>query len=36
MEKGLYYLALPYHGSEEQKVYRTEISLPIRLSLNAG
>jgi len=27
MEKGLYYLAIPYHGSEEQRAYRSEISL---------
>lgn len=27
MEKGLYYLAIPYHGSEEQQVYRHEVSL---------
>ncbi|MBY0292967.1 MAG: DUF1937 family protein [Alphaproteobacteria bacterium] len=27
MEKGLYYLAVPYHGTEEQQAYRREISL---------
>ena len=27
MEKGIYYQALPYHGTEEQQAYRTEISL---------
>jgi len=27
MKKGLYYLALPYHGTEEEKKYRTELSL---------
>jgi len=27
MEKGLYYLAVPYQGSEEEKKYRTELSL---------
>lgn len=27
MEKGLYYLAIPYHGTEDQKVYRAEFSL---------
>ena len=27
MEKGLYYLAVPYQGTEEEKKYRTEISL---------
>ncbi len=27
MEKGLYYLALPYQGTEEEKKYRTELSL---------
>jgi len=27
MESKLYYLAVPYHGSEEEKKYRTEISL---------
>lgn len=29
MEKGLYYLAVPYHGSEEQQAYRHEISLKV-------
>lgn len=27
MEKGPYYLAVPYQGSEEEKKYRTELSL---------
>jgi hypothetical protein len=27
MEKGLYYLAVPYHGTEEQQAYRIELSL---------
>ncbi|MBP6951624.1 MAG: hypothetical protein KA112_02415 [Alphaproteobacteria bacterium] len=27
MKKGLYYQAVPYHGTEEQQAYRTEISL---------
>ena len=27
MEKGLYYLAIPYLGTEEEKKYRTELSL---------
>ncbi|OJW47188.1 MAG: hypothetical protein BGO67_03680 [Alphaproteobacteria bacterium 41-28] len=27
MEKGLYYLAMPYQGTEEEKKYRTELSL---------
>jgi hypothetical protein len=27
MKKGLYYLAAPYHGTEEEKKYRTELSL---------
>ena len=27
MNQGLYYLALPYHGTEEQKAFRTELSL---------
>jgi len=27
MEKSLYYLAIPYHGSEEQKAYRHKLSL---------
>ncbi|MBX9786414.1 MAG: DUF1937 family protein [Alphaproteobacteria bacterium] len=27
MDKGLYYLAVPYHGSEEQQAYRHELSL---------
>ncbi|MBI2707288.1 MAG: DUF1937 family protein [Proteobacteria bacterium] len=29
MEKGLYYLAIPYQGSEEEKKYRTEFSLKV-------
>lgn len=29
MEKGLYYLAVPYQGSEEEKKYRTELSLKV-------
>jgi len=29
MQKGLYYLAVPYQGSEEEKKYRTELSLKI-------
>lgn len=27
MDQGLYYLAVPYQGSDEQRAYRTEISL---------
>ena len=27
MKKGLYYQAVPYHGTEEEQTYRTEISL---------
>lgn len=27
MTEGLYYLAVPYHGTEAEKKYRTEISL---------
>jgi len=27
MEKGFYYLAVPYQGTEEEKKYRTELSL---------
>lgn len=27
MEKGFYYLAVPYQGTEEQKKYRTQLSL---------
>lgn len=29
MKKGFYYLAIPYQGSEEEKKYRTELSLKI-------
>lgn len=29
MKQGLYYLAVPYQGSEEEKKYRTELSLKI-------
>jgi len=29
MKKGLYYLAAPYQGSEEQQVYRVEMCLQI-------
>ncbi len=29
MEKGLYYLALPYHGTQEQQTHRKELSLKI-------
>lgn len=29
MQKGLYYLALPYRGTQEQQTYRKELSLKI-------